>query len=198
MGTRSLICVVKGGEYRVAQYSQWDGYPTGQGADVVKFLLADGAVRQLKEAVARVKVLSLEDVEKLWKERSLSKEGRSSVMHLDRDCGAKILDYLISAPTPEAYLSLEFAGDSLFCEYAYVVDLDRDRLEVYRGFNKEPLAKDERFFGFERFQDAGTREAGYFPVKSWKSFDFSDLDELTMERLEEEARKGLSTLEPRR
>ena len=39
MGTRNLVCVVKGGEYKVAQYGQWDGYPTGQGETIVEFLL---------------------------------------------------------------------------------------------------------------------------------------------------------------
>jgi hypothetical protein len=34
MGTRNLIAVFFDGEYRVAQYSQWDGYPEGQGGNV--------------------------------------------------------------------------------------------------------------------------------------------------------------------
>ncbi len=33
-----------------------------------------------------------------------------------------------------------FVGDSLFCEYAYVVNLDRCELEVYRGLNRDPGA----------------------------------------------------------
>jgi len=39
MGTRHLICVVLDNEYRVAQYGQWDGYLTGQGKEIVNFLL---------------------------------------------------------------------------------------------------------------------------------------------------------------
>jgi len=27
MGTRNLTCVMKDGQYKVAQYGQWDGYP---------------------------------------------------------------------------------------------------------------------------------------------------------------------------
>ena len=32
--------------------------------------------------------------------------------------------------------SESFAADSLFCEYAYVLDLDKKMLEIYRGFNE--------------------------------------------------------------
>jgi hypothetical protein len=35
MGTRHLIAVQLGGEYRVAQYGQWDGYPDSAGIDVL-------------------------------------------------------------------------------------------------------------------------------------------------------------------
>lgn len=38
MGTRHLIEVVVDGQIKVAQYGQWDGYPSGQGVDVLKFL----------------------------------------------------------------------------------------------------------------------------------------------------------------
>lgn len=38
MGTRHLIAVIdRKGTLKVAQYGQWDGYPSGQGVDVLKF-----------------------------------------------------------------------------------------------------------------------------------------------------------------
>ena len=38
MGTRNLTIVYVDGEYKVAQYGQWDGYPEGQGATCLDFL----------------------------------------------------------------------------------------------------------------------------------------------------------------
>jgi len=31
MGTRHLICAKINNEYKLSQYGQWDGYPSGQG-----------------------------------------------------------------------------------------------------------------------------------------------------------------------
>ena len=33
-----------------------------------------------------------------------------------------------------------FLADSLFCEWAYVINLDNSQFEVYRGFNQDPMA----------------------------------------------------------
>lgn len=38
MGTRNLTAVYLDGQYKVAQYGQWDGYPEGQGITVLTFL----------------------------------------------------------------------------------------------------------------------------------------------------------------
>ena len=38
MGTRNLTCIVKDGQYQVAKYCQWDGYPEGQGLKILKYL----------------------------------------------------------------------------------------------------------------------------------------------------------------
>ena len=38
MGTRFLTAVFADGQYRVAQYGQWDGYPEGAGVNILHFL----------------------------------------------------------------------------------------------------------------------------------------------------------------
>lgn len=38
MGTRNITRVILDGEIKVNQYSQWDGYPTGRGNDVLLFM----------------------------------------------------------------------------------------------------------------------------------------------------------------
>ena len=45
MGTRHITAVVSEGEFVVAQYGQWDGYPTGAGNDIVAII--SGKIDQL-------------------------------------------------------------------------------------------------------------------------------------------------------
>jgi len=53
MGTRNLTCVVSGGKYIIAQYGQWDGYPSGQGVTALEFLRKKGNQALLKAALNR-------------------------------------------------------------------------------------------------------------------------------------------------
>lgn len=38
MGTRNLVAVQIDGQYKIAQYGQWGGYPEGKGVDALTFL----------------------------------------------------------------------------------------------------------------------------------------------------------------
>lgn len=90
-----------------------------------------------------------------------------------RDIGAKILQIIYEAEKPLKLVnSLDFAANSLFCEWAYVVDLDNNKLEVYEGFNKEPLVEGERFYFL---QESLKEDSGYYPVKLVASFDVNNL-----------------------
>jgi hypothetical protein len=67
---------------------------------------------------------------------------------------------------------LDFAGDSLFCEWAYVVDFDENTFEVYKGFVKEPH-EGERFSNME--YEKSHRESQYYPIKLKKKYDLNNL-----------------------
>lgn len=183
MGTRSLICVVKDGEYRVAQYCQWDGYPEGQGIRVLTFLKSAN-LEKFKEKLDKVSWITHDELEKQWVEAGAEPGARLVPFEVtekfgnlypenSRDIGAKILQIIYEAEKPLKLVnSLDFAANSLFCEWAYVVDLDNNKLEVYEGFNGEPLVKGERFYFL---QDSLEEDSGYYPVKLVTSFDINNL-----------------------
>ena len=157
MGTRHLICVVSDNQYRIAQYGQWDGYPEGQGAAILEFLKSPMA-KQLKNNLERCSWITNDEYNKLWKEFGADatqpyidcdvyQSFSEKYPQLSRDTGAKILKIAAGA-TGEMKLqnSLDFSQDSLFCEWAYVIDFDKNTFEVYRGFNETPLDESERFY----------------------------------------------------
>lgn len=61
--------------------------------------------------------------------------------------GADVLKVIASAPNGVKLRNdYDFSRDSLFCEWAYVIDFDKNTFEVYQGFNEKPLDKSERFY----------------------------------------------------
>ena len=65
---------------------------------------------------------------------------------LSRDLGAGVLEYVASSTdTVNLHDDSDFALDSLYCEWAYVVDLDENEFHVYQGFNDDPDANCELF-----------------------------------------------------
>jgi hypothetical protein len=210
MGTRNLTMVISKGETKVAQYGQWDGYPSGQGLNVLSFarlltnnkevknnLLTekenDGWARENIKSFLALKNLSIDSFVQMLDEISfftnqeheeLSKEDDpfSKRPYLSRDTASNILYEIVYGNVDKISNSENFASDSLFCEWAYVIDLDKETFEVYQGFNKKPLTKKDRFFKLKKEDDSE-----YYPIKLMKSYDLNNLPtENEFLKLEEE------------
>lgn len=161
MGTRHLIMAIVDGQTKLAQYGQWDGYPSGQGDRVCKFIdrlrSEPMAIPTFKDKLRQCSFLTREEIKKINEEN----KGKGDVCdwedwsHLSRDQGAKILDLVMDS---EHGLKLvdrtSFAADSLFCEYAYVLDMDNLALEFYTGFNQDSTLAGERFMALKREPDS--------------------------------------------
>ena len=149
MGTRNLTVVIKDNEIKVAQYCQWDGYPDGQGAEIVEFLQERYDAEEFAAQLDKyAKFLTQEQIHDLWKNCGANDSGFVSIEvsnkfkerypSLHRDTGAEILDLIrIADDIVPLYNDAEFAKDGLFCEWTYVIDLDNEMLEVYGGYNGE-------------------------------------------------------------
>lgn len=180
MGTRSLICVFYRGRFVIAQYSQWDGYPEGQGMTILNFLLNSQNIERLKNGLQYLVVLDDDEVRE-YEERSAPRstckcceKGMTDIpplpASLSRDTGARILEIVANATSEDrvpVWLNLEFANNALFCEWAYVVDLDKGEFEVYSGGTYKTQAHNNRFI------DVGG-EKDTVPILV-KSFPFTEL-----------------------
>lgn len=193
MGTRNLTMVISKGEFKIAQYGQWDGYPEGQGSTVLSFLnecdidlfrkkldrcrFIENSERKQKEIENFLKKIGSKNG---WLTSEQSEKYHKKYPFLTRDNGAGIL-YLIYNSEDDGLLwlnnSVDFASDSLFCEWAYLIDLDKNLLEIYRGFNTEPLEPKQRFSNMKGEND-------YQPIKmilSYSLYKLPTIDELVMD-----------------
>ena len=169
MGTRNLTCVQVDGQYKIAQYGQWDGYPSGQGTDLLQ-ILKEVNLDRLREASRHCSFLSKEELSALD-----STDWMKTHPQLSRDHAAKIVKLVYEKDGLVLQDQISFAADSLFCEWAYVVDLDKNVLEVYKGFNQlHPPTEDERFHFLKEKCDPG-----YYPVKLLATFDLTHLPDDT-------------------
>ena len=181
MGTRNLTIVHKNGEYKVAQYGQWDGYPEGLGATLLNFL-KNVNMNSFRNAIDNVSFYTQEELEEIDKQIDEIRkdipnyEWQRYYPHLSRDCGGDILNRIVFKGVDKVKNSINFAADSLFCEWAYVIDLDTNKFEVYKGFNKEELSSDERFYCMEEKCDKeNIIQKNYHPIKFVKAYDLNNL-----------------------
>jgi hypothetical protein len=203
MGTRNLTMVISKGEYKIAQYGQWDGYPSGQGSVVLNFLMnLDVDLNKFRDTLDRCRFIENSErkqkeiqnfLDKIgssdgWMNGEQSKKYQKKYPYLTRDNGADILNMVYAAEGDELIWlnnSVDFAADSLFCEWAYLIDLDKNVLEVYQGFNTNPLDKDQRFSNMSKDRE----DSEYYPIRMIKSYDLGNLPTLAefVEELEKVA-----------
>lgn len=189
MGTRHLTIVIRKEKPVVAQYGQWDGYPEGQGTTVLNFL-KNSNITKFKKKLNNVRFMNKRDENSMKKfmteigapDGYMNMEQSSlynkKYPYLSRDHGADILNMIYDSDKSDGKIVLRnhinFASDSLFCEWAYLIDLDKNVLEVYEGFNTEPLDDDQRFKNME-VDNNGSGIKIYYPIKCVKTYPLDNL-----------------------
>lgn len=195
MGTRHIITVKKDKEHKLAQYGQWDGYPDGQGVDILNILKDKSfSIEILREKVDRISFIKNERefYDKVYKDLNIDvnngfinvdDNNRINEIYpeLNRDLGANIINLIQDEDKEEFRLinSIEFASDSLFCEWGYVIDLDEEVLKIFEGFNNKPLNEEEEFYYLQHISDERNKErdinARYYPIRLLHTVSLNDL-----------------------
>jgi hypothetical protein len=207
MGTKYLTAVIINEEVKVAQFGQNNGYPEASGIRILDFLRHTD-LNEFRNAVLKTQLIDDSDLMRAEEEynnyrhtlqarseysRRLDLEFSESgkrIVELDREylelpyinidftTGCHILRYILEPDIQPLPNYFEFARDSLFCEWAYIIDLDANTLEVFKGFNTQPLSEGERFYayeGLEKYKDTERYEEAYEPVRFVVAFDLNDL-----------------------
>ena len=163
MGTRGLYGFRKN-EQDKTSYNHFDSYPEGLGADVLKFI-RNHSIEEMNEFYDRI-IMVDQRITPTYKQKencikngfvnlSVSNQSENDWYCLLRNLQGE-LEKLYECEFPYMIDDSDFIKDSLFCEYAYIINLDTNVLEFYKGFQHVP--QDGNRYGIEKTD-------GYYPCK---------------------------------
>ena len=176
MSTRGAYGFIKNGEMKIT-YNHYDSYLSGLGFDIMKFI-AETTNEELNKIfdnlimVRENEVPTQEQIKECEKYLNLN-VGNQKIedwycllrnAHGNLNELKKGLRYMID--------NKEFMGDSLFCEFAYILNLDNNCLEIYKGFNKDKETKND----YTQFRD--TQDDRYVEVDFFDNISFDSIREL--------------------
>jgi hypothetical protein len=142
MGTRNLTIVKNAvGITKIAQYGQWDGYPSYSGIQALNFLRDKSNQTLLHAKLDLIQFVGDEEVDTLYKQfESTDWENKAFLKAypgLHRDTGVDILEVVANAIAPiKTVDNTEFANDTLFCEGIYEVDFSTNKFTTIYADNK--------------------------------------------------------------
>ncbi len=165
MGTRNLTVVKNAaGTIKIAQYGQWDGYPSYSGIKALEFLRDEGNQALLSAKLDLVQFVGDEEVDTLYKQYESTdwenKDFLNAYPGLHRDTGIGILEVVANAVAPiKTVDNTEFANDSLFCEGIYEIDFSTNKFtsnynDIVAVYDLDNLPTDEEYLA--SFEDSLT------------------------------------------
>ena len=148
MGTRGSVGFIYKDKESLS-YNHFDSYPEGLGNNVLKLIskinLENGwnkfkeNASHLNNITGKITDNNLIEKYKKYSDLSVSEQSYSDPYCLFRKIqGADWLNELYNSELQDYMLNNNFIKDSLFCEYAYIINLDTMKLEFYDGFQKKP------------------------------------------------------------
>lgn len=181
MSTRGLYGFRKGGIDKTT-YNHSDSYPEWLGEKISKFCAAV-TPEQMSDFFDRIIMVDEEStptkeqqdycIAAVWYNPYVGEKSPAHWYNLLRELQGNMpaLDKAVRSDA-DFYMidSSEFIKDSLFCEYAYIVNLDTGMLEFWVGFQKEP-DPDNRY-GQEPQKNDGIPD--YYPCRLALEIPLSD------------------------
>lgn len=128
MGTQNLTSVWFEGKYRIAQYGQFDGYPSGQGLTVLHFLRN---ILDLDNLICFHK--RLRNCRFISDDEPTVDDFGHTLTQYDRKTAANILEivYRWNEKTEIPLIDNHNFGWYKYCDWHYLIDLDNNILKVF-------------------------------------------------------------------
>lgn len=146
MGTRGAFGF-KFDQKEIIFYNHWDSYPSGLGNDIVNYVKSVTDWNLVRDKVTQFNCVN-EEIHPTPEQKlrayqlgtvnlGVSKENDNDWYCLTREAQGNVN---LTLDLGFGVTSNSFLRDSLFCEYAYIINLDTMELEFYEGFNSNRLA----------------------------------------------------------
>jgi hypothetical protein len=188
MSTRGMYAIRKNGEDK-GTYNHSDSYPSGLGMDVVSFckrhtseelsrlfdniILIDEKIKPTKEQIEICKKNGYADFSVLMQSEE---DWYCLLRHLQGNFDN--YDECIN-DNKQIFMkdNVSFITDSLFCEFAYIINLDDNVLEFYQGFQRIPQ-KGNRY-------GTSADDSGYYPCRLCLIIPFTSIYNSSVESIVE-------------
>lgn len=186
MGTRGLYGLRKN-DFDKTTYNHFDSYPDCLGRKIIEFINKYG--NKLEEMYDNIILVNEE-------QKATKEQVEECFQYLDLSVSEKREDewYCLLRNTQgdlEPYLNglkymidnHDFILDSLFCEYAYIINLDTNKLEFWVGFQSKSDPNNR--YGTNKLEE----NSKYYPCKLMKEIDLTEImamDEVAIDDLVEE------------
>ena len=120
MGTRHYQVVIdKKGTKRVQQYGQWDGYPKGQGKDILAYLRS-GNLDKYQDELDKINLIS----EEQSKDVETDENWERNYPYMSRNCGSDI-HQMIENGDVKFVDHIDEAEAKKWCEGFYTIDFQK-------------------------------------------------------------------------
>jgi hypothetical protein len=143
MGTRHRQAVIsKTGELKIQQYGQWDGYPSGQGIDILKYLRS-GNLKKYQKNLNKINLITDDQVKKVEDDPNWT----NNYPYMSRDCGSQIHQMIEDGEVPFVSF-IEEDEAKKWCEGFYTIDFKNgvfisDYYGIVKAYPLDKLPTDE-------------------------------------------------------
>lgn len=181
MSTRGTYGFRKDGVDKLT-YNHFDSYPNWLGRKVAEFC-KNHDIKELHNIFDKIIMVREGDtpterqieecIKNGFSDFTVSSGSETDWYCLLRNCQGNL--ECLAEVKGHAYMTTsgDFIKDSLFCEYAYIINLDDEVLEFYKGFQKEP--QEGNRYGTEPY---GGYTRGYYPCKLSLTFPLDEVDDI--------------------
>lgn len=175
MGTSSLMMVKKDNEYKVTENGYYDGRPSLVGADIYDFLKYLSYEKEEKEKL--INNLEYCSFKQYFDKNDILLEEMGYIELLKEILNNDSCKRLIITDSRHHVL------DSSYCEWAYIIDFDTNKFEIYKGMNEKPLTKNERFYYYQntdeflayKKQKEAQEQTVFYPCSLFLGFSLDEL-----------------------